>query len=284
MSKRKTIVSLTSYPKRIATVAPCVKSILEQNTPADAVMLWLGEDEFLGKEKDLPDDLLALREEGLEICWCEKTLFSHDKYFWVMQQYPECNIVTTDDDLYYRPDFLEKLLEGHRRFPTCVIANRTHKPRAENNELKPYAEWSLEQKDFINTPTMGLLATGVGGILYPAKIFSESLFDSKRIRKYCPTTDDLWLYIHEILFDIPVVSTAEGFTHNYVPGTQESGLFNENLESGGNDASFEILFSLYPEAKKKLLHIIEGYSREPEPEIKESFFKKLSLRFGQKFS
>lgn len=275
LSKRKTIVSLTSYPKRIYSVAPCVESILNQSVPADSVMLWLGEDEFPGKDNDLPYELLELLDQGLEIHWYEKTLFSHDKYFWVMQQYPDCNVVTTDDDLYYQPNFLEKLFEGHKAFPDSIIANRTHKPLAEANELKPYAEWVLEQKEFINTPTMGLLATGVGGIFYPAGIFDKSLFDRERILEYCPTTDDLWLYIHEIKNDISIVSTIGGFTHNYVSGTQEEGLFNENLKSGGNDASFGTLFSLYPEIKQKLLCIIDSYDIGKDVTFKERLLRRI---------
>lgn len=50
------IVSLTSFPQRIGEIQYTLYSLLKQTCKPDAVILWLAEDEFPNREKDIPAD------------------------------------------------------------------------------------------------------------------------------------------------------------------------------------------------------------------------------------
>lgn len=58
------IVSLTSYPARISVVFQVLERMLVQTLRPDKVILWLAKEQFPNREADLPDELLALCEEG----------------------------------------------------------------------------------------------------------------------------------------------------------------------------------------------------------------------------
>ena len=79
------IVSLTSYPARMETIHQCLDSIYAQSMQPDKVVLWLAEEQFPNREKDLPDSLLEDLDAGkIEVFWCDD-LGSHKKYFYTMQ-------------------------------------------------------------------------------------------------------------------------------------------------------------------------------------------------------
>ena len=44
------IVSLTSWPPRIASLPPVIDSLLQQTVPADRIILWLAEAQFPQRE------------------------------------------------------------------------------------------------------------------------------------------------------------------------------------------------------------------------------------------
>ena len=56
------IVTLTSFPPRLPMLAKTLKSLLDQHTRPDRVVLWLAHEDI----EQLPADVLALREHGLE--------------------------------------------------------------------------------------------------------------------------------------------------------------------------------------------------------------------------
>lgn len=108
----KVIVSLTSYDLRINDVKYAIYSLLNQNFPPDKLILWLDEDSFPQREENLPRDLLELRDFGLTIDWCEN-LCSYKKLIPALEKYPDDIIVTADDDIFYRPNWLQILYDEH---------------------------------------------------------------------------------------------------------------------------------------------------------------------------
>ena len=93
LKTRRIIVSLTSYPARIAGIAQMLESIYSQTRKADKIVLWLAEEQFPNKDDDLPDDLRKLQfEDKLEVRWCDD-LKPHKKYFYALQEF-------TDDVVY----------------------------------------------------------------------------------------------------------------------------------------------------------------------------------------
>ena len=151
------IVSLTSYDKRIDYVKYTIYSLLNQTFPPDKLILWLDEDSFPQREKNLPRDLLELQKFGLTIDWCEN-LSSYKKLIPALEKYPDKIIVTADDDLFYLPDWLKVLYEEHLKNPDCVIAHRAHRIRLDTRgNLFPYKLWQFEIKTCITPPRNGIV-------------------------------------------------------------------------------------------------------------------------------
>lgn len=81
----KMVVSLTTFPLRIGKVYLTIQSILRQSRPADRVLLWLSKEEF-PEEAQLPENLLRLKERGLDIRFCDN-IRSFKKVFYTAQEF-----------------------------------------------------------------------------------------------------------------------------------------------------------------------------------------------------
>ena len=65
--KANVVVSITSFPARIEGVPMVLETIYSQTRVPDRVVLWLGEEQFPGKEADLPEELIPLKSyNGIE--------------------------------------------------------------------------------------------------------------------------------------------------------------------------------------------------------------------------
>ena len=148
----KIIVSLTSYKPRINDVKYTIYSLLNQTFPPDKLILWLDEDSFPKREKNLPPDLLKLRNFGLTIDWCEN-LRPYKKLIPALEKFPDDIIVTADDDIFYRSDWLKILYDEHLKNPDCVIAHRAHRIRFDTQgNIFPYRLWNSEIKIAVTPP------------------------------------------------------------------------------------------------------------------------------------
>ena len=97
---KRIVVSLTSFPERMEDIHFGLYSLLNQSLKPDLVVLWLAKSQFPNFEKDLPQTVLSLKENGLTIKWCED-LHSYKKLLPSLESYPNDIIVTADDDIYY---------------------------------------------------------------------------------------------------------------------------------------------------------------------------------------
>ena len=184
---RPLIVSLTSYPARFDMLHLTLKSLLCQTVRADRVILWIA----TGDANTLPRNVLCLQEAGLEIRHCEDWR-SYKKIIPALFAFPESDIVTADDDVYYWPTWLAELLSTSDIHPNDVIAHRVHRITMANREIKSYREWELSLNDPCPNPLN--FATGIGGVLYPNGCFHSDVTRVDDFLHYCPTADDVWLY------------------------------------------------------------------------------------------
>ena len=239
------IASLTSYPARIETVDVAIKSILCQTMKPDRLILWLAEEQFPGRETDLPAQLLALRDFGLEIRWCDD-LLSHKKYYYAMQFFPQAAIMTFDDDLIYYPDTIEDLYRMHVRFPERVIATRAHRMRFDaGGALVPYETWEMCVSEPLGEPQRGLFSTSGAGTLYPPRCMHPLLFDRTTLLETCAHADDVWLKCMQVMKGTNVVLARPDRPLQYIDGTQEVGLAQDNLLQGGNDVQLRAVFKAF---------------------------------------
>ena len=84
------------------------------------------------KTEKLPDNLIKLQKEGLEIRYCPD-LKSHKKYYYAMQEQGNNLLITYDDDIIYAPNSIEHLMKYHKQYPDCIICNRGFKILFNNN-------------------------------------------------------------------------------------------------------------------------------------------------------
>ncbi len=240
LRSKRIIVSLTTYPKRIHLIPQVLASIYRQTHPADEVVLWLAEEQFPGREADLPEELMALvTENKLTLRWCDD-LKPHKKYFYAFQEYPNDLIVTIDDDLLYHRNTLECLYSSYILYPDAVSTVRTHLiTMDENNRILPYTRWIQETDSYQHKPSMQLIATNGAGVLHPPKLYPKETFDKQAILDNCLWADDLWLKAMQLIADVPVVLARQYEPLWYVPNSQEEGLHQRNVQQNQNDVQWE---------------------------------------------
>lgn len=229
------IVSLTSYEKRFSTLDICIKSLLCQSLKPDRVILYLSDSI---SESEIPIRILKLRKNGLEIRYVKKDLRPHKKYYYSFQEFPNDIVITVDDDVIYSKKLIENLYKTHLRFPKCIVAARAREIVTNDmRQYKSYGKWPLVDAGEQQFPSMRLIATGVGGVLYPPKLLNyDILLNLKMIKKYI-RVDDLWLKANELMLNIPTVLCEASVDKKRIeiPTAQKVGLFQKNGGDNLND-------------------------------------------------
>ena len=249
-SRDKIIISLTSYPGRISLVWMTAASLLNQTKKPYKVILWLAKEEF--PKEELPASLRRLKKRGLEIEFCED-LKPHKKYFYTMQKYPDCFVVTADDDIFYPENFLEKLWKGYEKYPDTIICHWSHKiGMDEHGNFLPYNSWEDNRED---EPSFLNLAVGCNGVLYPPEALGEEAFQIEKIKGLALFTDDLWLKCMSVQSGKKVINCNPEvliYFNNIRAG--KAGLWKKNASGEGrNDIVWKALMEAYPSVKEKLV-------------------------------
>jgi len=239
------VVSLTSFPARFDTLHFALKSILTQSTKPDLIFLCLTKNE-VKDESDLPQSVLELKKYGLQIFFADDNLKPHNKYFYAMKLYPHSLIITVDDDNMYDKNLIADLYHSFLKYPSAVSARRVHKiVKDEKNNVQPYNKWRYEYKKE-TSPSLNLLATGVGGVLYPPGLLPSETFDADKIRELCLNADDIWLKFMELKSNIPVVWVKGKRVHPLnIKRAQRITLQKNNYHGNLNDNYIEGLQNYY---------------------------------------
>lgn len=186
------VVSLTSFPGRIHIVHKTIQTILMQNkVKPDQVILWLATEQFPNKEKDLPNNLLLLKDFGLQILWCED-IRSYKKLIPTLKLYPKASIITADDDVYYKSDWVEKLFLEHLNDKNNILCNKATKFYL--NESGSFCCVSGGKEYYANPSYLNKLV-GIGGVLYPSGCFDEEIMREDIFMDICRTNDDIWFWL-----------------------------------------------------------------------------------------
>ena len=282
----KIIVSLTSFPARINIVVKTIKTLLTQTLKPDAIILWLAPEQFPNGEKDLPQELLDLKQYGLTIDWY-KDIRSYKKIIPTLKKYPNAVVITTDDDIYYAPDTVESLYKSYLEHRNEVHAHRCDwlKVVEEDAKTVPHPSPLLQgegmtevvqtQKKVIKWEKTRELyldrhrgvasfhnrLTGYGAVLYPPNCFYKDVCDESLIKELIPTHDDVWLWAMATLNGYKT-RLVKGYSEsiNYVENSQQYGLCKINKKGVGMslDEAYEIMLNKYPQ----LLEILKKEEAE----------------------
>lgn len=251
----KITVSLTSYPARIKTVDKTIETLLTQTVKPDRVVLWLGEDKFSCREKDLPKRLLKLRKLGLTIGWV-KDLRSYTKLIPALRAYPDDIIITVDDDIFYRQNLIEKLYAPFLSDPSCIYAQTVLRVECDKKgDFTPYNSWKYGHvpmaKSFFNH------LEGVGGVLYPPHVMPLETLNESAFKALAPTVDDVWFWCMAIKGNVKICDVYGLGDPPYYrnPCTNDvAALWNINHSvATGNDKQLAAILERYPEIKARLL-------------------------------
>lgn len=253
----KIIVSVTSYPDRIHTVAKALESIFRQWLQPDAVWLVLSEEQFPGRERDLPKELLALRKKGLVIRWVERDLKAHKNYFYAARDNRNCILITMDDDVLYERDVTGTLYESYLKHPDCISCMRAQRITQRDGRIAWYGEWKKDASDLYGKSSHETFALGSGGILYPPDSLPEETFDVERILENSLNASDLWLKFMELKAGRKVVLAGKGSEPRLIAGTQDNALYFANAFRGGYDQCLALLLEKFPEVEQVLTKNLE---------------------------
>lgn len=180
------IVSLASIPSRLNIVHLTIRSILNQDVLPEKIVLWLHED----LKDSIPKSLNVLVGDLFSIKYADY-FSSHRKLVEPLKLYPNKIIITCDDDMMYRKNWLSKLYQAHENHPDHIVANQTRCiTYGSDGELLSYKAWKPNESGCQN-PLL-TLPIGAGGTLYPPDSMHKTVFNQELFLQLTPKADDLW--------------------------------------------------------------------------------------------
>ena len=247
--KNKIIVSLTSFPERINIATKTAMTLLTQTMKPDCVVLWLAPEQFPNGEKDLPQELLNLKQYGLTIDWY-KDIRSYKKIIPTLIKYPDAIIITTDDDIYYAPDTVESLYKSYIEHPQEIQAHRCDWLSVENDTITWAKTKELFSDKHRNESSFRQRLTGYGAVLYPPNCLYKDVTNEELIAKTIPTHDDIWLWAMAVLAGTKT-RLVKGYSEsiNYIENSQQYGLCKVNKKGVGMGLgeAYNIILKEYPQ-------------------------------------
>lgn len=244
------IISLTSYPARMNSIMYTLRSLMTQTVKPDKIILWLTEGQYPRREAGVPLEILNLRKYGLTIGWYDRPIRSYTKLIPALQQYPDAIIVTADDDIQYRKDWLEGLYNAYLKEPKMVHCYCSHRVSIKDGKFLPYNLWQHVIQD---SKSYDNLLMGVGGVLYPPHSLYVDVVKEELFMQYAPTADDLWIWAMVVMnkIKINVICNRNSITIPVPEVNNEFALYNEN-SIGKNDEQLIQIVEHYPEILKNL--------------------------------
>lgn len=143
----KIIVSFTSWKKRIHLCSNIVDTMLMQTLQPDKIILNLSTDEFVNKEKDLPEELVKKQSDIFEINWVKENTKVYKKVLPIFDRFPNDAIISIDDDIDYPLNCIQIMysyyISNNRNYP---VTSGTYKW---NDRYSHYGGFSLIRRDMI---------------------------------------------------------------------------------------------------------------------------------------
>lgn len=185
-------ISLTSHSARFRFLPDAIQELGGQTVTPDRIVINIAA-QHVTNLPSFPISSIPVEIQGVD------DIGPASKLLPTMQRYPDETIVTVDDDVTYRADLLEDLLEGSRLAPHHVVATMARViPYFSGARHLPYGLWPYCHTSVTSIESRWLVPLGAEGVLYPPGALHTEAFDVKRLRSLAPTTDDLWLWIHRV--------------------------------------------------------------------------------------
>ena len=256
----KTVITMTSWTKRIQYVAKAIYRFLKtQTVKPDVFYLWLAEEEFPNKEKDLPEDLLTICAAfNVQIKWTKDNEYCFKRWY-VFPEHNDDMVISIDDDMFYDHRMIAAVLDEYKRNPIpCVLHYRGCGGLIEITEGIKYTITQNRVKSSVRNYFIGQCAFTPHS--FPLETLEPKIIELRK--KICPKCDESFLHPYLIKDNIPIV---------FIVGLRDT---EENEMQGvaiRNDLHFNLVKVNGKEYKKSDLYKLKVLLSIPE--LQESWKK-----------
>lgn len=190
----KTVITMTSYPKRIHAVAEFIYIFFRTQTiKPDYFYLWLSEEEFPNHEYDLPRELVAIsRAFNIQIRWVPYN-DGCTKRWNVYPAHMHDVVVAVDEDNVYDIHLVEEMRKYTKRTGRIYAVWESL-----TNYLVPVKGIDFAYKNYakLNLPDHSLRMKMSGNSVIPPDTFPMEALNPQFLPlrlKYCRKCDESWL-------------------------------------------------------------------------------------------
>lgn len=259
----KVHISLTSYGSRLRKVFMTIEMLFLQRADISSITLYISNQDM--QREQLPKSLKGLEARGLNICFVDENIRSYKKIFYSYLKHSEAQdhevlLVTADDDVLYSDNWLEELVDAHKKHPNSVVAHRCHTITLdEEGNPKPYRQWNGQHQCSLQDISDNLfMPTGIGGVLYPIASLTGLEHQKEAFMDKCASADDVWLKCltyYNGFYSVPTVPKCPvTFPDTLSFNTKRRGLAMYNVHQGGNDVQMSQAVEYF---KLKFSHQVE---------------------------
>jgi GT2 family glycosyltransferase/glycosyltransferase involved in cell wall biosynthesis len=230
------VVTMTTHGDRIRLVWVALESIARGTALPRRLILFLDAPELAAP---LPAPLRRLQRRGLEILPAQPGLKVHAKYWPYVASIlrHELPLVVSDDDMVYPSRWLRVLVDAHWARPELVHAFRAHEIPCSGGSLRPYREWQPARG---TAPSFAHFGTGVSGQILPPHLLDRLRDAGEAFLERSPTADDVWINAVAVRNGIRTAQVEpQSRNFPFVPATQATGLYRENVAGGLNDLQLQ---------------------------------------------
>lgn len=252
------IVSLTTYGERIKELKYTLYSLVTQTVKPEKIIVNLAYED----EQYLTDDIRSFEKYGVEFYLC-RDIKSYKKLIPTLSRFPNSCIVTTDDDIFYEKEWLNKLYKAHLKYPNDVCCHLAYKITYENNKINTYQKWIHNYK--IKKADNSIFIIGCSGILYPPHVFYKDIMKEDLFMKLAPIGDDIWFWFMVRLNGSQIRQIYNPLTNlRFINPYREYGiikgstLMQQNVGQNKNDTQFNAVLDYYNISQEKLIAFLEG--------------------------
>ncbi|MGP1411753.1 MAG: hypothetical protein ACTTKD_07950 [Peptoanaerobacter stomatis] len=253
----QTVISLTSYGKRIPELKYTLYSLIVQKLHPEKIVVYLSEEDF----NSVPDEILVFTKFNIEFRKCIN-IKSYKKLLPALQDFPNHSIITADDDLYYPATWFMKLYQEHLQNPSLVLCHQyveiTYK-----NSLNSFKNWKINPRSYTSQRTNCIL--GGSGTLYPPGVLYSDATNYELITQLAPYADDIWFYFMCILNGTCIKQIEKPMrTLKYVDVYKEyeitpgETLTKINVNDGQNDVQLRNILDYYRIPEKRFIDFLNS--------------------------
>ena len=237
--RRRIVVSLTTIPDRANGIRPTLLSLLDQDMPADRLVLALPH-QSLRNGAHYPDPASLDLPIGVDVVRCED-VGPATKILPVLQAEPEALIVVVDDDVIYPRDFISTLTAGHNRMPNACLALRG----VEIDKSKRFVDLHHVLTSAISDDTPVDIVFGTWGYLVPAWLCDDEFHNFAAHPDQVRWVDDVYISGHLARLNVPrfIVSSQSFPVETF--SAHRSALSSGINQSGANDQTAIESFEQY---------------------------------------